>query len=784
MKIVKVIHGYPPRYNAGSEVYSQLLCQALTDEGHEVQIFTREENPFKKDFVLTQELCSLDPRLLLNKINIPKERNRYKYSIPEVDQQFRDLLSRFHPDMVHIGHLNHLSLTILEEASRAKVPVVYTLHDYWLLCPRGQFLQRNAEDEVWRLCDGQDDKKCAEKCYGGYFSGLHTNQGRERGFWADWVGTRMSLVRSIIPKVDLFIAPSQFLRSHHMDILDIHKDRILYLDYGFDLSYLKDRQRSPDSFFTFGYIGTHIPAKGIQHLIEAFERLSGPCALKIWGRTRPENTNYLKELVAKLPDDTQKRIIWCPEYRNDFIVKDVFNEVDAIVVPSIWYENSPLVIHEAQQVGVPVITANVGGMAEYVHHEINGLLFQHRNVKSLYEQMQRCVNNPGWASSLGSKRYLFSKSGDVPSIGDQAKQLTSLYETLLDRFHQPKKPLKPGPWRITFDTNPEDCNLRCIMCEGFSPHSQAKEERLLEKRPRRRMDIALIRKVLKEAQDTPLREIIPSTMGEPLVYKHFEEIISMCHEFNLKLNLTTNGTFPIKGPIGWAKLIAPVASDVKISWNGATKETQEKIMLGSNWEKVLGNLKDFIAVRDEVAQQGKNRCTVTLQLTFLQTNVHELADVVRLGVSLGVDRIKGHHLWAHFDEIQNLSMRRDEKAIEEWNRRAIEAMEVADQTLLANGKKIVLENIFPLNQEAHKDLVPGGECPFLGKEAWINTEGKFSPCCAPDKQRQTLGDFGSITNQNLEDIWKSKAYQALRKTYPQKKLCLGCNMRRPLLAES
>lgn len=786
MKILKVIHGYPPRYNAGSEVYSQLLCQALTNEGHEVQVFTREEDPFKQDYFLTQELCSLDPRILLNKINIPNERNRYNYSISEVDQHFENLIDRFRPDVIHVGHLNHLSLTLLGSASQAGIPLIYTLHDYWLMCPRGQFLQRNSQEEVWKLCDGQDDSKCAEKCYKGCFSGLDENQSKEKAFWTNWVHHRMSLVRSLIPKVDLFIAPSQFLRDSYRKEFNLPQNQILYLDYGFDLSYLKNRTRvsRADASFTFGYIGTHIPAKGIQHLIEAFGRLSGSCCLKIWGRARLENTDPLKELVARLPDEKQKKIFWLPEYRNDLIVEEVFNHVDAIVVPSIWYENSPLVIHEAQQVGVPVITANVGGMSEYVHHERNGLLFQHRDVTSLCDQMKRFVEDPKWASSLGEKRYLFSQSGDVPSIKDQAQHLTRLYEGALSRHHRPKQPSKPGPWRITFDTNPEDCNLRCIMCEGFSPHSKAKEERLLEKRPRRRMDIALVRKILEEAKDTPLREIIPSTMGEPLVYKHFEDIIAMCHEFGLKLNLTTNGTFPIKGATGWAKLIAPVASDVKVSWNGATKETQEKIMLGSNWEKVLENLKAFIAVRDEVAQQGKNRCRVTLQLTFLQTNVEELADIVRLGISLGVDRIKGHHLWAHFGEIQGLSMRRHEGAIREWNEKAREAIAVANQTLLPNGKKIILENIFPLSQEANKDLVPGGECPFLGKEAWINTEGKFSPCCAPDKQRSTLGDFGTVVNQSLEAIWESDAYQELRKTYPQKKLCLGCNMRRPLLMEA
>ena len=86
--------------------------------------------------------------------------------------------------------------------------------------------------------------------------------------------------------------------------------------------------------------------------------------------------------------------------------------------------------------------------------------------------------------------------------------------------------VKPGPWRITFDTNPDDCNLHCIMCEDHSPYSTTQPDRLSAGLPRRRMDIDLIRRVLADSVDSPLREIIPSTMGEPLLYRDFDEILN------------------------------------------------------------------------------------------------------------------------------------------------------------------------------------------------------------------------------------------------------------------
>jgi len=290
-----------------------------------------------------------------------------------------------------------------------------------------------------------------------------------------------------------------------------------------------------------------------------------------------------------------------------------------------------------------------------------------------------------------------------------------------------------------------------------------------------------MQKVLAEAEGTPLREIIPSTMGEPLLYRQFDQIIKLCHQYGLKLNLTTNGSFPIKGVEAWAKLIVPVASDVKISWNGATKETAEKIMRNSNWEQVNANLRVFIRIRNAHAAQGGNYCRVTLQLTFLESNVHELADMIKLAIDNEVDRVKGHHLWAHFKEIKGLSMRRDTDAIRRWNREVKKAQEVAVQFPLPNGRNILLENIFELDEQADSDLAPGGPCPFLGQEAWINTEGKFSPCCAPDKLRATLGDFGNLKERAMEEIWQSAAYQGLRKNYRSQALCLGCNMRKPLV---
>ena len=122
---------------------------------------------------------------------------------------------------------------------------------------------------------------------------------------------------------------------------------------------------------------------------------------------------------------------------------------------------------------------------------------------------------------------------------------------------------------------------------------------------------------------------------------------------------------------------------------------------------------------------------------------------------------------------------RNANAIERWNATVDEAFEAAERHRLPDGSKVLLENIFRLDAGDEGEIAAGAECPFLGQEAWVASDGRFNPCCAPDALRRTLGDFGSVNNTSLYDIWQSAAYGNLRSSYMQKPLCQGCNMRRP-----
>lgn len=335
-------------------------------------------------------------------------------------------------------------------------------------------------------------------------------------------------------------------------------------------------------------------------------------------------------------------------------------------------------------------------------------------------------------------------------------------------------------WRITLDTNPEDCNLSCTMCEEHSEHSDF-IQRLYERTgvKRRRMPFTMVRDIMEQAKAMGVREVIPSTMGEPLLYRQMDEVFVLAAELGLKVNLTTNGTFPKKSVEQWAAIIVPVTSDVKISWNGATKETAESIMKGLTFVQALENVRRFVKVRDDHFKRSGYYCRVTLQLTFMQNNMHELPGIIRLAADLGVDRVKGHHLWAHFKEIEELSFKSSPEAIEHWNGIVEAARDAADEFRRHDGRPVLLENIEPLKPVVGHAVPEDYDCPFLGKELWVSATGKISPCCAPDEQRQSLGDFGNVNEISLEETLHGANYRSLVMDYKTRPLCMTCNMRKP-----
>ena len=207
-------------------------------------------------------------------------------------------------------------------------------------------------------------------------------------------------------------------------------------------------------------------------------------------------------------------------------------------------------------------------------------------------------------------------------------------------------------------------------------------------------------------------------------------------------------------------------------------------MKGSNLDKQIENLRKFVEIRNEISEKGGNYCSVTLQLTFMEINLMEIPELVKFAITEDCDRVKGHHLWAHFSEIKDEDLRRSVDSRKRWNAAVRECQEIVSTFRRPSGKPFRLDNfdILDESQEPQGEVDKSDICPFLGKEAWVNHSGRFDPCCAPDDLRKSLGNFGNVTDRetSLQDIWNSDQYNNLVKNYTRHSLCKNCTMRRPL----
>jgi MoaA/NifB/PqqE/SkfB family radical SAM enzyme len=287
----------------------------------------------------------------------------------------------------------------------------------------------------------------------------------------------------------------------------------------------------------------------------------------------------------------------------------------------------------------------------------------------------------------------------------------------------------------------------------------------------------LAARVLRERAGTALVEVIPSTMGEPLLWAGMDALVDLCAALGLSLNLTTNATFPGRGAAAWAARLVPVASDVKVSWNGATAATAEAIMPGLVFEDAVENVRALVAARDRHARAGGRRCRVSFQVTAQEENVAELPGVVRLAAALGVDRVKVNQLQPRFPPLAARSLRRDAEAIRRWNRAVAETLAAAGEARLPWGAPVLLENVAPLAEDPAAPA-PLGPCPFVGREAWLHHDGRFAPCPHPAAARGELGDFGSAADRPLGALWDAPGFRAFVAGHEAHPVCRSCPFRR------
>jgi glycosyltransferase involved in cell wall biosynthesis len=240
-----------------------------------------------------------------------------------------------------------------------------------------------------------------------------------RGFVGD-AGARFSHLRAAFELVDIAIAPSRFL-IEMFGRNGYPADRIRHSPYGMDLSWLPAlRPRNLAAPLTFGYLGQIHPLKGVDVLVRAVASLPprSDVALEIHGdlSKQPAYSDRLRALASGRSD-----IRFPGPFGRDRIA-EVLSGLDVVVVPSRWYENTPLVIYEAFAAGKPVIATNLGGMSEVVAPGVNGMLFERGDASGLAECLRLLV------ADADLRERLARQVPPVRTIEAETEDLVRIYQ--------------------------------------------------------------------------------------------------------------------------------------------------------------------------------------------------------------------------------------------------------------------------------------------------------------------------------------------------------------------
>jgi len=491
MKILLTAHQFFPDYFAGTEVLTFSVAKELIRRGHQVFVFTgypaRPPLPYPWQRFDHYVFEGIEVYRFFHSFTRTEDQRailELEYDNHQAAGFFDHLLETVHPDIVHFFHLSRLGTSLVDVARQKSIPAYFTPTDFWAICPTSQLLLGNGD-----LCSGPSAG--GGKCIKHVATAAKWRREVELlikflpNRVVDWIAAVTRLpIKSPIPlrqeiaalsrrasfnvnrlnALSAIFSPTQLMT----DVLTrngVDARLIVQSAYGLNISGFDEvrREYDPAKPLTFGFIGTLAPHKGCHVLIEAFRRLNRKgVRLHIYG-----DLEHFSEYVAKLKalaGDCED-IAFLGTFPNAEIA-GVFAGIDALVVPSLWYENAPLVVYSGLAAKCPVIASNFPGMSEVVLNEHNGLTFEPGNIEALAQCLLRLSTTPSLLKQL-------SEQCQKPkSIAAYVDELIGMY-TQTDRqpLHQlpPRTPIPSyqpeGPygfivgWAAIASTEPRSVGL-------------------------------------------------------------------------------------------------------------------------------------------------------------------------------------------------------------------------------------------------------------------------------------------------------------------------------------
>jgi glycosyltransferase involved in cell wall biosynthesis len=338
---------YPPFHIGGDANHVKYLAEELANLGHEVHIF------FNKDafFVKKRKIHSVpesQPDIVVHTYKSPLNLTPYTAYLfgnsPHIKRAFKTLVNQIRPQIVHHHNISLLGYGILNRHGR--YANIYTAHDYWLICPQNDLRRNEVQD-----CNSKSCITCALK------------RKKPPQLWR-----YCNSFKKITDKLDLIIAPSAYLKRRLSRELDI-KSVVIQNFAPLPPSHIHEQAYS-DYYLFVGSLEEH---KGIMNLIEVFSKSRDRIGTKLLIVGRGSLEIKIRHFIRKY--SLQDSIIFKGAVDKEDLYS-LYYKARALVVPSIWPENAPLVALEAISVGTPVIASNTGGLPEIVGKIDKNLIFE------------------------------------------------------------------------------------------------------------------------------------------------------------------------------------------------------------------------------------------------------------------------------------------------------------------------------------------------------------------------------------------------------------------------
>ncbi len=356
--------------NGGSETYIFKLGEALKEHGHEVQYFGMEHEGRCVGNAVDAYTTDMDfhEGSKMSKLTYPLKTIYSK----EARKKIRLVLDDFKPDVCHINNFNYqltpsiiLEIRKWEKQTKHKVKIIFTAHDYQLICPNHMLNNPNIHQNCEKCVNGTFLNCVKGKCIHGSIAKSLIGA-VEAKFWK---------FKGVYKQFDAIICPTEFMKSK-MDNNPVFADKTVAILNFVDNVEWKDTEKKDYVL----YFGRFSEEKGIKTLIEVCKRL--PEIPFVFAGSGP-----LEDEIIDIPNIKNVGFV------TGFDLEKLIREAKFSVYPSEWYENCPFSVMESQMYGTPVLGANIGGIPELISEGKTGELFESGNVDELNTKIDTLWNN-------------------------------------------------------------------------------------------------------------------------------------------------------------------------------------------------------------------------------------------------------------------------------------------------------------------------------------------------------------------------------------------------------